>query len=316
MKYENIEELKLFLDASVLYVDNKNLFEFEFRGLYNRLTKFIELNNLDKIKIVIPRITIDEIQKQYVEEYKSVLDNIDIDEIDIDKNQLNNKLSNDILNKLKLINIVVTLDTTKVLSVDEYEEQLMLQKKKFLEGENFLIAEYPINEETFEIIIQKAIKKEKPFFGGKDGKRFSDAGFKDVIFIESVKNYIKNERGEFIIITNDSDMFDMKMIEAHDKKIEIIGQDVIEYLCNRFEIQDFTKIKELVKNEYYQDKIFEAIKLKIKEIIDIKETDAIEEIKGFEITNLMEDDSKIKVFIIENEFVRIEDESGETIYNW
>lgn len=317
MKYEDATNLNIFLDTNAIYSNDINLFKFELNGVYNTLKDFIEVNEYLKFKIIIPKIVIEESKRHYIEKYE---ENIKVEEkivnnVELEKNK-------EILNSIN-IQVEIIINKDKLIPIEAYINTVEKQVEEYINMQNIKIADIPITDKSFKDIIKRAINKDKPFFADKSGtKKFTDAGFKDVLFLESIKEYMFREKGDCIIITND------RYIEEVDWKEElsienvkiisnIDNKNVIESLCGEYNIQDFSKILKFARSEYYKEKVYEAIKERVIEIINIEKIEPMDdEIGGYFIENKMEDNSEKTVVITEeNEFIAINDLKG-IVYTW
>ena len=308
-----MRKINIFLDTNVLEIQNKKLFKFEFNGIYYRLKNFVTYNNYNNFKIIIPQIVLDEMYQHYIEEYENIqkkLENID-DEYKGIKTDLI-KIGYD-------INII----KNRFASSNEYKKYIKLEFDKYiLEEKKFLeIIPYP-NQDIFYNIIERAIQKRRPFFfGGNNDKKFSDAGFKDVVILESIKEKMRKEDADYIIVTNDNILNGLNWNEEIDnKKGKSINArndvDIIEFICNEYELKDLSEYFEFSKTDYFIEKVKNVLEKSIIEIIDIQLQEYDDEVI-VKIKCRLENKKDINVILDETkEFISILDENDEIIYQW
>ncbi|MFD5173826.1 hypothetical protein [Bacillus mycoides] len=68
--------LYIFLDTNVVKSHNSNLTKFEFNKTYAVLKDYIVENEIENVKVLVPRIVIEELISQYIAEYKGIVDQI------------------------------------------------------------------------------------------------------------------------------------------------------------------------------------------------------------------------------------------------
>lgn len=69
-----MKELSLYLDTNTIKNLKSNLLEFQFNETYKRLKLFLVENDINFIKVNVPKIVLEELLTQYIEEYRSVID--------------------------------------------------------------------------------------------------------------------------------------------------------------------------------------------------------------------------------------------------
>ncbi len=91
-------------------------------------------------------------------------------------------------------------------SIAEFEEHVESIFSEFLYLNKCKNIEYVRDVDFFNTLVDKAIKKEKPFVSiGANKKLYKDAGFKDAIIIETIIRYHKEQRCKCILVTDDND---------------------------------------------------------------------------------------------------------------
>lgn len=308
-----MRKVNIFLDTNVIEIQNKKLFEFKFNNVYDRLKKFITYNTYNNFKIIIPQIVLDEMYKHYLEEYEKIqekLENLD------DKY---NAIKSDLVKVGYDINII----RNRYSNVSEYEDYLKLNFNKYIfqEKKYFEILPYP-NQDKFYSIIERAIQKKKPFFfGGINNKKFSDAGFKDVVILESIKEKMKKEDSEYIIVTNDNIFNGLEWNnEINERKGKAINAkndtDIVDFICEEYSLKDLSEYLEFSKTEYFSEKVSKALGKSIVRMGNVK----FEECEDNNIVIIkckLEDRNNINVILDETkEFINIVNENDEIIFQW
>ena len=240
---------------------------FEFTEGYNNLNKFIEENKLSEfIKIIIPRIVIEELLKQKIEQYEDDTKNI-----------------------LSIVKRLITLPEVAIGEVrlpdSSYDcsSKLNFFLEEFIRANKLNIVDLPDDKlkEIFLKIKQRSIDKKPPF-------KNSDTGFKDVIIWETILNYLNiKDFHKTILISKDGGFNEKckiefeKLIErflvmtpSPEYAIEELKTDYSFYLENK-EIIDFTKT--------------DVFKKYIESIIDKMKTIQIDETE-YEITEKIIED--------------------------
>lgn len=314
MEYE-VKKVNIFLDTNILENHNKKLYEFKFNETYNKLKKFVKYNGYNNLKfnIIIPQIVLDELRKHYIEEYERIenkLKNIDkeYNELKCDLNEIGYKFNIE----------------KNYSNLCEYTEYLKRKVDEYLieEKENFEIISYPSSDKFYNII-DRAVQKERPFFSGNSkGKKFSDAGFKDVIFVESVAEKMKIENAEYIIVTNDNIVNGLNWEEEiRDRKGKSTNSntnmDIIDFICNEYELENKFEYIEFAQGEYFTSRVNEVMGGSvIKGIQDVKiveDGDAI----IIEVVCVVDSGRNIIVSLDEiKEFMDIRNSNDEIIYQW
>lgn len=178
----NNGKINLYFDTNILKKHNGSIWHFEFNETYFVVKSFIVENGYDNFVILVPQIVLDELLQQYIERYEDLTKKITnkVEELQSELNQL----EWDITIKKKYN---YTRKSEYISYIKEKMNHFIDREKEFLK-----IIDYP-SEGVFSKVIDRSIKKVKPFFGGtaRGGKgfkekKFSDAGFKDVLFLESI----------------------------------------------------------------------------------------------------------------------------------
>lgn len=306
-------EIYVIFDTNVIKSINPDLTTFEFGETYNVFSKFLSGNKLNNIKICIPRIVIEELITQYADEYKSSKQKIQdaYDKLLIEVNR---------------VGWNVNLDKTFDIKSREYIDYIKGKCSQYLEMQNEIILINFPSDEKLSKVIDRSIKKKRPFFKGKyKNKDFSDAGFKDVIFLESVIEFSEVNKGEYYILTRDSFLQEAEIGIEMDCDCSVCnietGKELIELFTKKYDITDLSKYMNFILSDYYRETIEEVLKCtmiqstKSLKLIDIEGSTVLENISLVKING-----SSSEVIVIlseENDFVEIKDVgSGEVKYEW
>ncbi len=315
-----MQKLNIFMDTNIIKCIDPDLLNFSFNDTYKKLKEFIDENEYKKINIIIPKIVIEELIKQYIDDYKYKYNNLDA-EID------------ELLNKCSKIGWNIKINKNRNMPIQKYEIYIRKQVNEYIKREKINIIELP--KENFNTIIYRAINKKVPFFSGKgtievngdkqSGKEFSDAGFKDAIFLESIIEFNKFKRSNILILTKDNILLQELNWKNELKRDNVIvksidqGIKLVKYICELENIKDFTEYRKFCKTEYYKDIIYKAINKKVIKVVEIQEYNE-EDISYIDIkTSVKNGDSKEEIIVRineEKEFIEILNKNSEVIYEW
>lgn len=300
-------------DTNVIKLINPDFKVFAFGETYNVFSKFITGNRLTNTKICIPRIVIEELIEQYIYEYK-------------DSIQKNQEAYDDLVVKATKIGWNVLLKKSFHIDAINYTKYIRGKCYKYLETQkDIILINYPCND-SMSKIINRAIEKKKPFFHGTyKNKKFSDAGFKDVIFLESIIEFSKTNKGEYLIITRDSFLQETKFdVELNCNCFNysiVTGKELVNIYKDKYKINDMSKYMNFIYMDYYREAVEEALNCKLLDIsksiklVDIEEDTVIENVSSIKDMNAEYD---ITVILSEeNDLIEIKNYiTGEVIYEW
>ncbi len=306
-------EIYVIFDTNVIKSINPDLTTFEFGETYNVFRKFLSGNELNNIKICLPKIVIEELITQYADEYKS------------SKQKIQDAYEK-LLIEVNRVGWNVDLDKTFDIKSREYIDYIKGKCNQYLEMQDeIILIDFP-SDKKLSKVIDRSIKKKRPFFKGKyKNKDFSDAGFKDVIFLESVIEFSEVNKGEYYILTRDSFLQESEIGVEMDCYCSVCnietGKELVELFTKKYEITDMSKYMSFVLSDYYRETIEEVLKCKMTQntkslkLIDIEGSTVLENIS---IVKINESSSEVLVILSEeNDFVEIKDvESGEVKYEW
>jgi hypothetical protein len=177
---------------------------FEFGFPYIKVKSFLDKNGLsDFVELAIPRIAVDELNKQKANSYLS----------DIKKlSKIHSRLSH-----------MPNVDQASMKLPDtsfDYPTHVKQLAANYISEKKMRIIELPSDEklkEFFQKILERALNSKPPF---KSSSNYSDAGFKDALIWESILSY--NDIKDFqkiILVTRDTG-FDEKCIDEFKDTIQ------------------------------------------------------------------------------------------------
>ena len=169
---------------------------------FTKLLNFIETQKIhNKVKIVIPKLVLEEIKSQQISQFNKELDS------------LRNTFKK--FEDLEGFNLKT--------SYINYSELLRNTTNKFCDYRNLKIIDYPCNE-VLPKLINKAVYSHKPF---SKANKFSDCGFKDAVIWESILEYARSNKDyDYIFLTSDKAFNDDKL---RDEFRTEIGKDIAIY---------------------------------------------------------------------------------------
>ncbi len=231
-----------------------------------------------KIEVAIPAIVLEELKQQqnecFIRDFKKI-------------HEVFSKFSK--IGKFKLnfpeINYVSHLNTKSASYLGKYK-----------------ITEIKLpSQETFSKIIQKVLKKEKPFY--KKNKE-TDSGFKDALIWESILEFVReNKHDRYFFLTNDEDFMDnllsQEFFQVAKKEIEIVkeiadlkglleeeirGTRLINEAIKKIEVKLKDNLREMIYKNYIEiiPQLYE-----VKDIVDYQILDINQTSEGFDISLLI-----------------------------
>lgn len=217
---------------------DKNLhFTFEFSSFFKELMKFIKNNDLQKkVIIAIPRIVIEEIKRQKIEDFETSCQ--------------------------KLCENFEPFKTCNEFSLSvpnesfSYEAEISRLIDTYIGNVGIDIIPYPKNA-SLKSLIKKAVNKEKPFSVSKE---HSDYGFKDAVIWESILNYRKIHKYDRVIFLSDDLVFDKSCEDEFFEHLNVYFNifssklQLFQELSDLFSIpSEFQDIYAWAKEEYFRD---------------------------------------------------------------
>ncbi len=163
-------------DTNILYMNHSELDLSEW-SMNSNYYELLDYQHKYAVKILLPDMVLSELMQHRKEKFIKVHRNME----ELEKSS----------NGLFSVKYSYTLS--------EYETILNDKLETFKNSENCAII-LPICGKSFDQIVDDSINKMPPF-EGKDGK--ADKGFKDAVILYSIIEYAKNNKGIFILISND-----------------------------------------------------------------------------------------------------------------
>lgn len=221
---------------------------FEFSKEFGQISDFIkEVKLADFVNIAIPRIVVEELLKQKIEQYKT-----DLEDFHSIKERLT-MLPNTSFDGITL--------PGNDFNCSENLKQLL---EKFILINNITIIDFSDDKlsEIFKNIIKRAIDKNPPF---KQKGNSSDSGFKDVLIWESILNYDAIDNyNKVILVSNDSGFNEcISEFESIVNKYLVLtpSADYVKEEINKDydSIIQKNKFLDFVNKDYFKDHIAEAL---------------------------------------------------------
>ena len=306
--------LNIVFDTNTIkLVNDVNYARFEMSKTFTILHEFVKNNNIDNINIFIPQICIDELLVQYSEEYK------------IEKKEFE-KTYNDLYLRAEKLNWNLNLIKLDDLNYKDYLDKITKLSYEYLEEYNLTQIIPNCNNECLPLIIKRSLDRIKPFFDGKCSKKpFSDAGFKDAIFIESIKQFFTENNDEIIIITSDKVISEINVYKEFEaKNVRImkfdLGIELVNFLCDKLKIDDCSKQYSFCKDSYYIETLENDLRCKVVDsVIRIEKIE--DEYTYYKVETIIEKNNLLKSIYVKLDEINNFDEAqiketGEVIYTW
>ena len=241
------KDINIFFDTNVLETRYGGEFfmynEYKLPIDYSKLSDFIKINNLNNyVDLCIPEIVWKEIIQHMRETFSS------------QKQSVQSKIETYKKSFGALAEISCNF---KINGDNEYEEHLEKLSKVFFwgEGRECKLISYPKNTVVVEKIINKAFKKERPFVESKainGGKKYSDAGLKDALIVETILDYCNNEETIGILYSKDGDFSTVFNSDMKNRfKVFNKVDDIIDFLELRYNLNKKKQVQLKFENEEY-----------------------------------------------------------------
>lgn len=244
MASKAIKRFNIFFDTNILetrYGGDLLMFgDFKFPSDYQKILDFIETNNLNNnVDLCIPEVVWKEIIQHMRAGYIS------------QKSSASEKIRTFQRSFGSLLNINYEFIIDNEI---KYEEHLNKLSKDFWEneGKDCKKIPHPKSRVTVDTLLDKALRKGKPFSEakGSSGKKYSDAGLKDALIVESMMEYCNGEDIIGILFSKDSDfttMFDGDL----KKKFSVFNS--VDKLIDYLESQNNLNKEKLVRQKFEND---------------------------------------------------------------
>lgn len=246
MEMSDKKYLSIYFDTNALEIRNSenisNISEFKLHNDFYAIRNFIDKYNLkDYIKLCIPQVVFDEMKAHYINAYKSYVNSIK-DKIQDYKSKFGTMLEID-------YNI-------KCENEYEYKNYIEDAINHHVYKKDYEIIAYP--SDCLTKLITKALITESPFSiaTGKNQKRYSDAGFKDAIVLETLLSKNDFKREKVILFSKDKGFDDIKIdsLNIFNKR-----EDIEDFILTFFEIDNEKDIIKKINDSYFINRILENI---------------------------------------------------------
>lgn len=181
---------------------------------------------------------------------------------------------------------------------DEFKEHIETIFEEFLSLNKCEIIEYVRDIDFFNNLVDKAIKKQKPFtvIGGNN-KLYKDAGFKDAIVGETIIKYHEKRGHKCILVTNDNDF--ISAFQDYDDILICKESSTVKGAL--FRLLGVSNL-DLIKYKFEADKYIQ------ERIIGETGNGFDESVTNFDVVNVMEEEENLYS-------IQIESEINEVIYH-
>lgn len=184
-------------------------------------------------------------------------------------------------------------------NIAEFEEHVELIFTEFLSLNKCETIEYVRDIDFFNSLVNKVIKKQKPFVSiGGNGKKYKDAGFKDAIIGETIIRYHEEMGHKCILITDDKD-FESTFHDYADILIFKDATSAKDALSNLLRIPTL----DLIKSKFESDKYIQ------ESVISETGNPLDESVTNFDVVNVKEEEEDLY-------FIEIHSVINEVIYRF
>ena len=250
------KKISVFFDTNILEVRHEeeklHLSSIRLSSDFYRLLRFIQDKALEsQVDICIPEIVWLEVREhmrsQFCSDYQSLESRV----------QLFRKTFGD------LCDLQYSFGEN---SRENYIDYIARLEADFFDNLNpkVLVVNYPRNQEVVEFLVEKAVKKEKPFMRIPNGKKdFKDAGFKDAMIAITIDQYCGTNDSKGIFFTNDHDF--LEIVQHFGKFMLVNSADELTLLLTK---ECELTIEALVHIAFEKDDYLKDIILKNLDVID------------------------------------------------
>jgi len=253
--------IQLFLDTNILESYNSktlvSLYDIKPSSDYYTIIRYINENHLeDKIDICIPEVVLQEIKEHLFIQFKKEKDSV-TSKINECKNLFGSLID---------ISYRFSIDSSEL-----YKEYVETMIDGFLKKNKCTVILYPRCRETFESIVEKAFRAQKPFTKANAGqKEYTDAGFKDALIVETIIEHCNKHDLQGVIFTNDNDLKDTLNKLPDEKVHDLVGVEAAKaYLSEIFKLKDIDSVKAAFENQVY---LKETVLIEIGQELDASVT--------------------------------------------
>lgn len=259
--------ISVFFDTNVLESrDSDSLLSFSELKIpktpfYDVIRCIDEFGLWENVELLIPDMVVMELKHHLNKDYK-----IKINQMQKEIQQYKDRLGS-----------LVEIDCTISQSCDDYTEYVNgLFEDFFATARNHSrIIESKKDSTTMKRLIEKATKTEAPFsIAGGNGKKYTDAGFKDAVIYETIVEYISSNDTIGILFTQDKDygvaVDTFKLISVkHDNK-EKAFEEFKQIIKTHFNILEQDDFEAKLKDPYIKSRILEEAGLRYDDYNYIK----------------------------------------------
>ena len=278
MNSSGSNEISIFFDTNILEgritghkdkFSNLYLSEIKTKNEFINVKKFVsDIGRTEEIHFCIPEISLRECKEHLITDYKKYAKQL-YSEIECHKKSFGSILE-------------IECNLTK----PNVKEHVDVIYDEFIDLHNCKIINYPRNIDFFENLVNRAIQKIPPFYhAGNQNKKYTDAGFKDALIVETIIQYHKATTNICLILTDDNDfkdVFDSYLnIKVCDEK------RIKEIIREHFKVKDENLIKQKIENDPY---LKESLLREIGNIYDE------ESVLNFEIKIITQDKEDLSVY--------------------
>lgn len=254
---------------------------------YYDLVEFVNKSKLNSlVEICIPSVVVMECKEHMYECFSRNIESLD----------------EAVKNYQKIFGDLIEFDVSLKIKAEEYECYVDSLFNEFFSNprNQCKIVHYGKTDELLQTLLNKALKRIKPFVGGTiAGKNHSDAGFKDAIIAETIYEYCKANNRIGVFISSDSDFaepFENSLTQTsayvHFRNID----QTIESLKKFYQVTP----KELVKEMFLTDQYMHE---KLLHEAGVELDDSVTNIVLNEITTKDDKMFDIKISFVVNETI-------------
>lgn len=259
--YIDTNKLECYHDKDTLFLDS-----FKLNGNLYKLIKYVQEKGLqEQVQICIPKIVTDEMKEHFLKCFE----------------RENEKLKKDIDKHKSTFGELLEMDyTLKKIDIEQYEAYISqcLEDAIVMNAGSFTIIEYP---DCFPKMINKAIKTIKPFaLASGNGKKYSDAGFKDALVLESILSHCNLEKENVILFSADNDF---KGTIGH-KNFQTFStlEIVIQALDEIYKANPLTEVRKQLESAYHREMLLSSVGCILDDSVNDFGIDNIENIESDE----------------------------------
>lgn len=258
---EHTKKIGIIFDTNILYRSinfyNPTNLEGNIRQIKDTI---IDLKIDDLVDLVLPDIVLEELRRQYIEDYQEQV-----------------KKVKNIIKRSDFPGISIRYD--EKLDIEEFTIESLQSIRTNLLNKHGILNNMKMNEVSFDSILTRALEKRRPFEGEK-GR--ADKGFKDAVLWENILCYRNNfPQYRLILLTNDK-AFDQNLVEEYqynfDEEIKIFRKqdEILDFLASVVD-----QIPESLAEEIEESKYVRKILQNSKDVLQNQYKHWMEELEAF-----------------------------------